>query len=206
MQNSMRCVTEGGWPSINLKCLLSTQNSTSILCKCKYFLPSSLHLIYTDREKTGRENGGTVYVKINFRLLVLCLKSSSFCLHIAFTFLFSQACCKSYDIRSALLMFLSPHLADEFLRAQGRSQRVFIFEILLLSTLLCWASDYMPDPSSNKGTLFMKHPVSTSTVLSDGSTGKESTCNAGDTGFPGLQDPLEESMATHSSILAWIIP
>jgi len=33
--------------------------------------------------------------------------------------------------------------------------------------------------------------------FSNGSAGKESTCNAGDTG-----DPLEEEMATHSSILA----
>ena len=37
--------------------------------------------------------------------------------------------------------------------------------------------------------------------------GKESACSAGDPGsVPGLGDPLEESMATHSSILAWRIP
>ena len=39
--------------------------------------------------------------------------------------------------------------------------------------------------------------------------GKESTCNAGDTGdsslIPGWENPLEEVMATHSSILAWRI-
>ena len=44
----------------------------------------------------------------------------------------------------------------------------------------------------------------------DGSEGKESVCNAGDTGdagsIPGLGDPLEEEMAPHSSILAWEIP
>ena len=44
----------------------------------------------------------------------------------------------------------------------------------------------------------------------DGSEGKESVCNAGDTGdagsIPGLGDPLEEEMAPHSSILAWRIP
>ena len=35
---------------------------------------------------------------------------------------------------------------------------------------------------------------------------KES-CSAGDTGsVPGLEDPLEEEMATHSSVLAWEIP
>ena len=37
--------------------------------------------------------------------------------------------------------------------------------------------------------------------------GKESTCNAGDPGsILGREDPLEEGMATHSSILAWRIP
>ena len=39
------------------------------------------------------------------------------------------------------------------------------------------------------------------------SAGKESACNAGDLGsIPGLESPLEEGMATHSSILAWRIP
>ena len=40
------------------------------------------------------------------------------------------------------------------------------------------------------------------------SDGKESACNAGDTGdsIPGLEDPLEEGMATLSRILAWRIP
>ena len=41
-------------------------------------------------------------------------------------------------------------------------------------------------------------------------SGKESACNAGTTGdaglIPGSGDPLEESLATHSSILAWGIP
>ena len=36
-----------------------------------------------------------------------------------------------------------------------------------------------------------------------GLDGKESACNAGDLGW---QDPLEEGMATPSSILAWRIP
>ena len=37
--------------------------------------------------------------------------------------------------------------------------------------------------------------------------GKESTCSAGDLGLiPGLEDPLKEGTATHSSILAWRIP
>ena len=41
-----------------------------------------------------------------------------------------------------------------------------------------------------------------------GSDGVESTCNVGDLGsiFLGWKDPLEEGMATHSSILAWRSP
>ena len=42
-----------------------------------------------------------------------------------------------------------------------------------------------------------------------GSAGKESACNAGDTGSVpgwGRDDPLEKGITTHSSILAWIIP
>ena len=40
-----------------------------------------------------------------------------------------------------------------------------------------------------------------------GSEDKESTCSAGDLSLiPGVEDPLEEDMATHSSILAWSIP
>ena len=36
---------------------------------------------------------------------------------------------------------------------------------------------------------------------------EESTCNVGDLGsIPLQEDPLEEGMATHSSILAWRIP
>ena len=39
------------------------------------------------------------------------------------------------------------------------------------------------------------------------SVGKESACNAGDPGLiPGLEDRLEQKMATHSNILAWRIP
>ena len=41
-------------------------------------------------------------------------------------------------------------------------------------------------------------------------TCKESTCNARDVrdvgSVPGLEDPMEKEMATHSSILAWRIP
>ena len=44
----------------------------------------------------------------------------------------------------------------------------------------------------------------------DPESGKESACNAGDTGvmglIPGTGRSLEEGMATHSSILAWRIP
>ena len=44
-------------------------------------------------------------------------------------------------------------------------------------------------------------------VFPGGSDGKASTCNAGDLGsIPGLENPLEKEMATHSSTLAWKIP
>ena len=37
--------------------------------------------------------------------------------------------------------------------------------------------------------------------------GDEFSCSAGDaSSIPGREDPLEEEMATHSSILAWRIP
>ena len=43
-------------------------------------------------------------------------------------------------------------------------------------------------------------------ILPGGSDCKESACNAGDLDLiPGLRSPLEEGMATHSSILAWRI-
>ena len=52
------------------------------------------------------------------------------------------------------------------------------------------------------------HKESEKTGLSRWLSGKESTCDAGDPicSIPGLEDPLEEGMATHSSILAWEIP
>ena len=40
-----------------------------------------------------------------------------------------------------------------------------------------------------------------------GSAGKDSACNGEDSGsIPGLENPLEKGMATHSSILAGRIP
>ena len=52
--------------------------------------------------------------------------------------------------------------------------------------------------------------IYTTSVFPDGSAGKESACNAGDAETQvqslGWKDPLEEEMATHSSILAWEIP
>ena len=52
-----------------------------------------------------------------------------------------------------------------------------------------WTRDRLPTP------VFMGFP--------GGSEGKESTCIVEDLGW---EDPLEEGMATHSSILAWRIP
>ena len=46
--------------------------------------------------------------------------------------------------------------------------------------------------------------------FTSGSSGKESTCNAGGRGIRvqslGWEDTLEEEMATHSSFLVWKIP
>ena len=43
-----------------------------------------------------------------------------------------------------------------------------------------------------------------------GASGKEPACNVGDRrdggSIPGQEDPLEKSMATHSSTLAWRSP
>ena len=44
-------------------------------------------------------------------------------------------------------------------------------------------------------------------VVHGGSDGKESACNVGDLGLiPGLGNPWEKGMATHSNILSWRIP
>ena len=48
----------------------------------------------------------------------------------------------------------------------------------------------------------MNHLGELSMGFPGGSAGKESACNAGDLGW---EDPLEEDMATHSSILTWRI-
>ena len=51
------------------------------------------------------------------------------------------------------------------------------------------------------------YPLQCSLGFPGGSDGKESTCIAQDPGLiPGWEDPLEKSMATYSSILAWRIP
>ena len=53
----------------------------------------------------------------------------------------------------------------------------------------------------------IKQSLKTCKLFPGGSDGKESACNVGDLGvIPGLGDPLEMEMATHSSILSWKIP
>ena len=45
------------------------------------------------------------------------------------------------------------------------------------------------------------------TVFPGGSVVKNLPASAGDVGsIPGLEDPLEKEVATHTSILAWKIP
>ena len=52
------------------------------------------------------------------------------------------------------------------------------------------------------GAIFLPTPVFFGSPC--GSSGKESACNAGDLGsILGWENPLEECMVTHSSILAW---
>ena len=56
-------------------------------------------------------------------------------------------------------------------------------------------------------TLIYLHIPQTGTDFPSSSDGKASACNAGDPGsIPGWEDPLEKGMATHSSVLAWVIP
>ena len=51
------------------------------------------------------------------------------------------------------------------------------------------------------------YPLQYSWASLVGTDGEESSCYAGDLGsIPGWEDPLQEGMATHSSILAWRIP
>ena len=63
----------------------------------------------------------------------------------------------------------------------------------------------LPNPGDESGSLALGG-------LSNGSSLKESACNAGDTGGDvkilslGWENRLKEKMATHSSILAWKIP
>ena len=61
--------------------------------------------------------------------------------------------------------------------------------VLFLVGKICWRRDWLPTP------VFLGFP--------GGSDGKESTYNVGDLGW---EDPLEEGIETHSSILAWRIP
>ena len=60
----------------------------------------------------------------------------------------------------------------------------------------------------NFASWFVEAEISVRTwCFPDGSDGEESACNAGDpVSIPGLGDPLEKEVTTHSSILAWEIP
>ena len=69
---------------------------------------------------------------------------------------------------------------------------------------VCGVSDRNHLLTSHGNTMTLnKKPLST---FSDGSAVKKYACNAGDVGDLGWEDPPEEEMATHSSILAWETP
>ena len=64
-----------------------------------------------------------------------------------------------------------------------------------------------PHSSVDKKSAMQETPVWRPMGLPGGSDGKESACNVWDLGWSsGWEDPLEEDMATHSSILAWRMP
>ena len=88
---------------------------------------------------------------------------------------------------------------------------------------ICWRRDSLPTPvflgfpgdsadtesTCNEGDPGQLHwrrdslPTPVFLVFPGSSAGKESICSAGDLGLiPGLEDPLEEGMAIHSTILA----
>ena len=71
---------------------------------------------------------------------------------------------------------------------------------------MCWALHVSSLPSKDS---LLCREVETQRGLLRWLSGKGSTCNAGGAGdaglIPGSEDPLEEDMATHSSIPAWSI-
>ena len=76
------------------------------------------------------------------------------------------------------------------------------------SSILAWRITWTEEPGrlQSMGSQRVEHNRAANTHT-DGSVGKECTYNAGDTSNRSLggEDPLEEEMAAHSSILAWEI-
>ena len=63
-----------------------------------------------------------------------------------------------------------------------------------------WSGVPLPSPKD-------RLPIPVFLGFPGGLDSKESACSVGDLGsIPGLEDPPEKGMATHSSILAWRIP
>ena len=75
-----------------------------------------------------------------------------------------------------------------------------------VTVLDTWGDSWSSLPATGTTVSLVSIPVRLSP---NGSVGKESICNAGDTGdadsIPGLGRSLEKEMATHSGILAWKI-
>ena len=79
------------------------------------------------------------------------------------------------------------------------------------SSILAWRVSWIEEPGRLQ---FMwwkdsdtTEPLTHTQPSPGGPVSKESACNAAGMGsISGLEDPLEEERATHSSILAWEIP
>ena len=98
-------------------------------------------------------------------------------------------------------------------RSHPKSQTWKIISLTAVNSLsysLSFHDPWSSRPSSDgvMGTrVCLLSTVTTVLNFPGGSDGKASAYSAGDlSSIPGLEDPLEKEMATHSSILAWKIP
>ena len=80
---------------------------------------------------------------------------------------------------------------------------IFSFTKIKLQSQTSLILPYGLDAVLKKNALFLLKVMYLASLMA---SGKEHACSAGDTGdadsVPGVEDPLEKEMATHSSILA----